>query len=236
MSGATGEPLRDVLDEQLDYYRARSGEYEDWWHRRGRYDHGPDSNRRWFAEVARAQDALARFAPAGRVLEIACGTGLWTARLASCAATVTALDGSAEVLAIARSKVPADNVEWVHADIYEWEPEARFDVCFFGFWLSHVPGELLAPFWEKVGRALSPGGRVFLVDSAVNDHASAADHERPRPGERIETRRLQDGREFRIVKHWFEAGALQRTISELGWSARIEGGEFFVYGEAAPPS
>jgi demethylmenaquinone methyltransferase/2-methoxy-6-polyprenyl-1,4-benzoquinol methylase len=224
-----------VLAEQRDYYSARAGEYEDWWFRRGRYDHDVAVNARWFADVARAEQALARFAPAGRVLELACGTGLWTEKLAGRADALTAVDASAEVLALAQGKVPAANVEWVRADVFAWEPAQRYDVCFFSFWLSHVPGELAGRFWAKVARALAPGGRAFLIDSAVSERATARDHQRPRPGEHREARRLEDGREFRIVKHWFDARSLQRSIEQLGWSARIEGSEFFVYGEASPP-
>jgi hypothetical protein len=72
------DELPGLLAEQTRYYRERAGEYEDWWYRRGRYDRGADVNARWFAEIAEVQDALERFQPAGRVLELACGMGLWT--------------------------------------------------------------------------------------------------------------------------------------------------------------
>ncbi|HVA20104.1 MAG TPA: class I SAM-dependent methyltransferase [Solirubrobacteraceae bacterium] len=97
MSGDEG-----LLAEQAHYYRARAGEYEDWWFRRGRYDHGRDANAAWFAEAAQAEADLERFGPAGQVLELACGTGLWTGRLAAHATSVTAVDASPEALAIAR--------------------------------------------------------------------------------------------------------------------------------------
>ena len=32
----------DILEEQRAYYRARAPEYENWIHRRGRYDRGPE--------------------------------------------------------------------------------------------------------------------------------------------------------------------------------------------------
>jgi len=230
------DELDRLVAEQQDYYRARAGEYENWWFRRGRYDHGAEANERWFDDVRRAHEALDEFAPAGKVLELACGTGLWTQRLAPHASSLTALDASEEVLAIARAKLADERIEFLQADIFAWEPSDRYDVCFFGFWLSHVPEELAAPFWAKVRRALAPGGRVFLVDSAVNERGSARDHRGPATGERLETRRLDDGREFRIVKHWFEGPALQRSLEELGWSARIEASDYFVYGEASPPS
>lgn len=37
---------RKILEEQIEYYRARAAEYDDWWFRRGRYDRGADANRR----------------------------------------------------------------------------------------------------------------------------------------------------------------------------------------------
>jgi len=73
--------VESVLAEQADYYRERAGEYEDWWFRRGRYDHDPEMNARWFSDVAEAHAALERFKSVGEVLELACGTGLWTERL-----------------------------------------------------------------------------------------------------------------------------------------------------------
>ena len=33
-----------TLEQQLDYYKARAGEYDDWWFRTGRYDRGPEAN------------------------------------------------------------------------------------------------------------------------------------------------------------------------------------------------
>lgn len=230
-----GAPIEQVLADQRRYYGARAGEYEDWWHRHGRYDHGAEANRAWFAEVAEVQGALDRFAPAGEILELACGTGLWTARLAPRAARLTAVDASAEVLALAREKVAASNIEYVQADLFVWEPERRYDVCFFGFWLSHVPSGLLDAFLAKVARALAPGGRVFMVDSASSPRATARDHDPAERDDELSRRRLADGSEYTIVKHWFEAGALQAKLEEHGWDASIEATEeFFVYGSATP--
>jgi SAM-dependent methyltransferase len=229
------ESLQELLEDQRRYYQARAGEYEDWWHRRGRYDHAAEANRAWFAEVATVQGALERFAPAGEILELACGTGLWTARLAPRATRLTAIDASAEVLALAREKVAAGNVEYVQADLFAWEPERRYDVCFFGFWLSHVPSELLGAFLAKVARALAPEGRVFIIDSAASPRATAREQAPGERGDQRSRRRLADGSEYTIVKHWFEAGALQAALEAHGWSASIEAtDEFFVYGSARP--
>jgi 2-polyprenyl-3-methyl-5-hydroxy-6-metoxy-1,4-benzoquinol methylase len=227
----------DLLAEQIRYYRARAGEYDDWWFRRGRYDRGEEANARWFAEAAQVQAALDRFALAGDVVELACGTGLWTQRLLAHAERVTAIDASPEAIELARERTAEGPVEYVQADLFAWEPQRRYDVCFFAFWLSHVPEERFASFWEKVGRALKPDGRVSFVDSAPSERASAADHKLQARGEQTMLRRLADGSEYRIVKHWFRPAELQQRIAALGWRVEVAmTSEFFVYGHATPGS
>ncbi len=89
---------RRILDEQIAYYRARAGEYDEWWFRQGRYDRGEEQRQAWFAEVAQVEAALRQAGPAGHVLELACGTGLWTRHLVDRAESLTAVDASPEVL------------------------------------------------------------------------------------------------------------------------------------------
>jgi ubiquinone/menaquinone biosynthesis C-methylase UbiE len=232
--------IENLLARQARYYRERAGEYDDWWFRRGRYDHGPDANARWFADAAEVKAALERFEPAGDVLELACGTGLWTAHLASLGQRVTAVDASPEMLELNRKRVDdqrvADQrVEYIEADLFEWQPDRTYDVCFFSFWLSHVPEERFAAFWEKVKRALTPQGRVFFLDSSRSDLASAVDHTLPDLGDDVMLRRLADGSEFQIVKRFYEPRALGERLTEIGWSAQIQTtNEFFIYGQAKP--
>lgn len=39
---------------------------------------------------------------------------------------------------LARARVGDDRVHFIHADLFSWTPDARYDVVFFGFWLSLV--------------------------------------------------------------------------------------------------
>ena len=41
----------DTLNEMIEYYRERAAEYDEWFYRRGRYDHGPEANARWLGEA-----------------------------------------------------------------------------------------------------------------------------------------------------------------------------------------
>jgi demethylmenaquinone methyltransferase/2-methoxy-6-polyprenyl-1,4-benzoquinol methylase len=222
----------NVLEQQKDYYRARAGEYDEWFLRRGRYDHGPDLNARWFNEVQEVAQALESFHPAGNVLEFACGTGLWTVRLLKYATQITAVDASAEVIALNRARVQSPTVTYVQADLFEWQPPAHaFDVVFFSFWLSHVPADQFDSFWEKVRRALRPGGRFFLIDSQREPTSTAHDHQLPNDSATTLRRRLNDGREFEIVKVFYEPEDLRAHVARLGWTADIRCTRtYFLYG------
>jgi SAM-dependent methyltransferase len=227
--------LKRLLAEQAHYYRERAGEYDDWWFRRGRYDHGPETNARWFSDVAEAHAALDHFKPTGDVVEFACGTGLWTERLLSDVTNVTAIDGSPEMLELCQARVADPRARYVQADLFAWEPERTYDVCFFSFWLSHVPEERFQEFWAKVRRAVRSEGRVFFIDSLRHDLASAVDHELPEPENPVMLRRLADGRGYHIVKRFYEPQALQQRLAALGWNAQVQTtGEFFIYGQATP--
>jgi demethylmenaquinone methyltransferase/2-methoxy-6-polyprenyl-1,4-benzoquinol methylase len=222
-----------VLTEQLDYYRARALEYDKWWMREGRFDRGPEANARWFAETTELERVLERFDPRGNVLELACGTGLWTRHLVDYADTVTAVDAAPEVLAINRVRVGDASVRYLEADLFAWSPEERYDACVFAFWLSHVPQARFAEFWTMVAGCLKPGGRVLFIDSARTERSTAADHQLPSAGEDTMTRRLDDGREFQIVKRFYDPPSLSQALADLGWTAEVAATpEFFIYGTA----
>jgi ubiquinone/menaquinone biosynthesis C-methylase UbiE len=173
------------------------------------------------------------FKPAGEVLELACGTGLWTRHLLTHARSLTAIDASPEVLELARARMDSPGVTYVQADLFAWEPDRTYDVCFFGFWLSHVPEDRFDDFWEKVRRAVGAEGRVFFIDSLRSEQASATDHKLPHQNEETMLRRLADGHEYRIVKRFHEPQSLRLRLADLGWSAHVQTTpEFFVYGQA----
>jgi SAM-dependent methyltransferase len=219
------------LGEQLEYYRARSAEYDQWWLRQGRYDRGAALNAQWFEEAASVSSALAAFRPTGRVLELACGTGIWSEQLLPFASRLTLLDGSPEMLKIAAARLRAPEVRTIEADLFQWQPAGQFDVVFFGFWLSHVPPERFAGFWQLVRRCLAPGGRVFFVDSRYDHTSTALDHHLPEPEATVVRRRLNDGREYQIVKVFYDPSELTSRLYRLGWRCEIRETEhYFLYG------
>lgn len=235
---AAGSAVERILRQQSAYYEARADEYEDVWYRRGRYDLGAVGNDRWFAATAQLEAAVDAAALTGDVLELACGTGLFTRRLVRRTDRLTALDASAAVLAINAARV-GHPVVYGRADVFEWEPpdRRRYDHIFFGFFLSHIPPHLLETFWERLGRWLAPGGRVWFCDDAPGVDARPSN-----PGESVEDgpvwahrRTLHDGRAFTIVKLCHAPETLAAWLEARGWRADIATiGEEFIFGSAAP--
>ena len=229
-----------ILREQTRYYEDRAPEYEDVWYRRGRYDLGPEGNAGWFEETGRLEAAVDAFDASGEVLELACGTGLFTRRLAIRARRLTALDASPAVLEINRNRVGERSIDYVHADLFSWEPPQgrRFHAIFSSFLISHITPDRFAEFWSRLERWLAPGGRVFFCDDVAGPEARPSN-----PGEDAEDgpdfahrRRLNSGQEYTIVKVFHRPDGLTEALAGLGWQAEIgtTGTEFF-YGTTTRP-
>jgi trans-aconitate methyltransferase len=225
---------RPLLDEQIAYYRARAEEYDEWWFRTGRYDRGEEQRRAWFGEVAQLEAALRDARPVGRVLELACGTGLWTRHLVETAESLTAVDASPEVARLNAERVKSPRVRYVQADVFEWQPDSLYDLVFFGFWLSHVPEHRFVDFWRMVWSALRPDGQAFFIDNLFGQEQTAANHKDIDRGGVVE-RKLNDGRTFNIVKIFYEPAALEKRLGGLGWTGYVRStGRFFIHGCVRP--
>lgn len=220
----------DILQEQVQYYRERASEYDEWFLRQGRYDRGEPHRQQWFAEVAEVETALRASAPSGEILELACGTGLWTQHLVPFATRLSAIDASPEAIALNQQRVNSNIVEYHVADLFNWTPTQQFDFVFFSFWLSHVPREQFVPFWQKVQAALKPDGRVFFVDSLLIQASTARNHAALNR-EGYSERKLNDGRTYRIVKIFYEPKQLQESLQSLGWLCQVHRTEnYFLHG------
>src|SRR5918992_2790855 len=204
-SPGSADELEPLLVEQLAYYRAIAGEYDDPTYKIP----GPGGS-----ELVAA---LNSFRPSGEVLELACGTGVWTELLLRHATSVTAVDASPEMLAIASARVSDERVRFIQADLFTWASDGRYDVVFFGFWLSHVPLERFESFWSLVSDCLETDGRVFFVDDAYRtpDELIYGD------SSSIIRRRSNDGTSYRVVKVPYEPKRLEDRLQGLGWRVTV---------------
>jgi 2-polyprenyl-3-methyl-5-hydroxy-6-metoxy-1,4-benzoquinol methylase len=208
----------EVLADQVGYYRRRAGEYDV----------------TAYGDVAVARARIARLVtemqPSGKVLEIACGTGLWTEALVGLADAVTAIDAAPEVIDIARKRVTSAKVTFEVADVFSWTTSARFDVVFFSAWLSHVPMSRFEQFWQALRRLLAVRGRVLFID----EHVDVREKEAYVAGrDEVVERELRDGEKFRIIKNFVDPEWLEGRLREMGWDCEIRrDGSDWICGEA----
>ncbi|MBN8727299.1 MAG: class I SAM-dependent methyltransferase [Xanthomonadales bacterium] len=124
--------------------------------------------------LAALEPRLLAALPAGaRVLDLCCGTGRVAAALGDRGFDVTGIDGSPEMLALARRNAPAARFVLADARAFRLDEPVQAALSLFDS-LNHilVPEELEAVF-RNVHAALAPGAR-FVFD--VNDEASFRRH------------------------------------------------------------
>jgi ubiquinone/menaquinone biosynthesis C-methylase UbiE len=112
----------------------------------------------WFARLAQAGELR----QGKRLIDLGCGTGRWTIRLAErTGCEAVGLDKSEGMLEKARPKDTAGRVQWMLGDVEALELESEgFDCALMSLMMHHVADHLAA--FRGVHRVLRPGG-VFLI-------------------------------------------------------------------------
>ncbi len=189
-----------------EYYDARAAEYDEWYRDEGQY---AARQRPGWLEAVRALEQAVASLPAGRTLDVACGTGFLTRHLTG---SVTGLDQSERMLQIARERVPRGR--FVPGDALELPFEdGSFDRVFTGHFYGHLEDGARDAFVAQA-RRLAP--ELVVVDSAVRpDHAR----------EEWQTRVLNDGSRHQVYKRYFDADEL---AAELGGGIVLHANEWFV--------
>ena len=193
----------DTRAELVDYYRRRAGEYEAIYAKPERQ-----------ADLARLRHLIPERLRGRRVLEVACGTGYWTALVARTASSLVATDAADEPMRIAQSKTyPAGKVRFEMADAYALGPAlGTFDAALAVFWWSHVPRARIAEFLASLHARLEPGARVILMDNRYIDGSSTPIAHRDADGNTYQDRRLADGSVTRVLKNFPAEDELRSSL------------------------
>ena len=132
-----------------------------------------------------------------RVLEIACGTGYWTQRIAEAAEHVHATDVLPEMIAIAAERGYArGNVTLQRADAYTLEGvPGGWSAAFHFQWFSHIPKREAHRFLSTLHARLARGALVVFGDNLDRGTDPDAD------GNLYQVRELAGHPPHRIIKN-----------------------------------
>ena len=195
-----------TVERLARYYAARAAEYEDVYRIPERQ-----------GDIARLKARLCELLADHHVLEVACGTGYWTAAIAPCAASIVATDINEEVLAIARQKpVPAGRVRFLRDDAYDLTAVGGgFSAGFAGFWWSHVPRSRLKAFLERFHARLAPGALVVFADNVYIEGVSHPTVRVDGEGNGYQRRRLSSCATYEVLKNYPDEAELREVLAGL---------------------
>lgn len=117
----------------------------------------------------------ARIGKGSRVLDVACGTGvLIPDYLKRQVASVTAVDISPEMIAIARSKFPEENVRFICADVEELPTDEKYDAIMVYNAFPHFPDP--DALISHLSALLAPHGTLTVAHGMSREAIDAHHH------------------------------------------------------------
>jgi demethylmenaquinone methyltransferase/2-methoxy-6-polyprenyl-1,4-benzoquinol methylase len=185
------------------YYRGRARDYDRIY-----------EFREWQSDLATLRTWVARHAKGRVVLEVAAGTGYWTAAAAATAKAIVATDYDREMLALAAKRRLGRHVTLRAADAFAL-PDAlgRFDVGMAHLWWSHVEKQRQPRFLDDFAARLAPRATLLMIDQNHVTGFTDPTLRRDRLGNRYELRSLDDGAVFQIVKNFPSDAELRASVS-----------------------
>jgi demethylmenaquinone methyltransferase/2-methoxy-6-polyprenyl-1,4-benzoquinol methylase len=212
----------------LDYYARRAGYYEDIYAIPERQE-----------DLARLKSRLRELLAGHDILEVACGTGYFTAEVSGVARSIVATDAVEEVLEIARAKTwPPGKVRFEQRDAWDLsgvcgavrrprltarlvsDEDVRhhtgFTAGLAAFWWSHVPRERLADFLRGFHTRVGSGGLFVYCDNPYVPGNSTPITSTDGDYNTYQTRRLKDGSEHEVLKNYYSPEEMFRAVEMLG--------------------
>jgi SAM-dependent methyltransferase len=187
------------------YYEARAREYEAVYAKPERQ-----------SDLTQLKEWLVLQARGRVVLEVACGTGYWTAIAAVATRFIVATDVAAEPLKIARAKGLGSCVTFCQADAYELPRfDREFDCGMAHFWWSHVPNGLMHQFLAHFSSRLSPGANLLLIDNTYVAGSSTPISRRDTDGNTYQIRTLSTGEQHEVLKNFHSAREIEVALGTI---------------------
>ena len=204
----------------IRYYERRAPDYEDIYRR-------PIPEQQ--TELQMITSAMQAVLAGRRVLEVACGTGYWTERLAQFTQHVTAVDTSPSMLKIAESKkLPNDRVRFLSWDAYKLDKiPGSFDAALINFWVSHISRKYLGEFIRRIHRKAGGSSIVFIADNCFAPELGGVFMDAAVGSDTYRIRRLADGTEWKVLKNYYKRDELYQLFALHSRDLDIRFGKYY---------
>lgn len=185
-----------------DYYRDRAAVYDEFYQvERRKADLATLGG--WVADQIRGKT----------VLEVAAGTGYWTAVAAPVARAITATDLHPETLSIAKQRGFGKSVTLITADAYRLPDFPRpFDVGMAMMWWSHVRTQCQKEFLKQFVDRLHVGSTILMIDQFYIEGLSNPISREDQFGNLYTVRTLAGGAKYEIIKNYPSDDDLRATF------------------------
>jgi len=171
------------------------------------------------------QEAVAELLQGHKVLELACGSGYWTQFISIGAASVTAIDASPEMLALAAERdIDPDVVTFAHGDARSLDtvPAGQFTACFAAGWWSHVGRAEQDKYLALLRSKLGKDALLVLLDSNQVEGVSVPIARTDADGNTYQFRTTPAGERLEIMKNYPTDSWLRKRLSTAGREVRTE--------------
>jgi demethylmenaquinone methyltransferase/2-methoxy-6-polyprenyl-1,4-benzoquinol methylase len=189
----------------VSYYKDRAKEYENIYSKPERQE-----------DLKIAATILQEIFANKQVLEIACGTGYWTEKIAKKATSIFATDINETVIDIAKKKdFLSKQVSFELADIYNFPDHNTFESLFGGFIWSHILLQDLDKFLTTVSSLVSPGCTVVFMDNNFVEGSNHPITKKDEHGNSFQTRKLEDNTTHLVLKNFPTEIFLRNKLKDI---------------------
>ncbi len=106
----------------------------------------------------------------GSVLDLGSGVGLWAEFFSHRFKRVVAIEASASLYQdLEQRSAQYDNVETRHADVFEFQPEGKYSLMFFGGMLMYLNTEDVITLLRRLVPFLESGGTILCRETTIRE-------------------------------------------------------------------
>jgi ubiquinone/menaquinone biosynthesis C-methylase UbiE len=203
-----------------DYYDARLAEYDEVYRKPERQ-----------GDLKIVREEVRRRVQGRKTLELACGTGYWTAVASASAKRIIATDVSEGAITVARQRHYACPVEFSVKDALRLEAAPVVDMTIAMFWWSHVPKQELEKFLADVRATMRREGALLFLDNRFVPGSSTAISRTDPHDNTYQMRTLRDGASHEVLKNFPTRSEVEQALASVGGVVEVVQTQYYWLGQ-----